>query len=177
MSTRYEKLRQNAEKMLIAFLQHWEHPGIPEGWGPAAHGLLGGALAGLVGISARRTEIQASLRMMVSLGWIERCQTPDLWIEDIIPELMKIHGKDMIESGGKVQQLSGNSSDPDTWWYILTQSGIEHARWLKLPKWRRRFIIARGFVSRHAKKIIIGVIISLIAAAIWAIVQGYFPLE
>lgn len=125
MSTRHEKIRQNAEKMLIAFSQHWEHRGMPEGWGPAAHGLLGGSLAGLARVSASRMEIQASLRLMVDMGWIERCQTPDFWIEDIMPKLIEIYGENIVESPEKVRQLSGNSSYPDTWWYILTQSGIK----------------------------------------------------
>jgi len=174
VSTRYKKIRQNAEKMLVAFLQHWEHREMPEGGGPAAHGLLGGSLAGLAGLSASRAERQASLRLMVDIGWIERCQTPDFWIEDIIPKLMEIYGKDMVESPEKVRQLSGSSSYPDTWWYVLTQSGIEYARWLKLPKWRRGLIIVWGFLTRHVKAIIIGVIIALIATAIWAIVQHYY---
>jgi len=96
--------------MLIAFSQHWEHSGMPEGCAPSAHGLPGGALAKLARLSASRGEIQASLRLMVDMGWIKRSQTRDVWIKDIVPMLIQWHGKNIIESLEKVPEFSGNSS-------------------------------------------------------------------
>lgn len=150
--------------MLRAFAKHWEHRGMREAWGPASQGLAGGALAKLAGLSANRGEIEASLRLMMDKGWIERCQTPNAWIEDIVPHLTKI-------SSRPVQELTGNSSHPDTWWYILTQKGLEYAQWLQLPKWHKGLVIVRGLLVPHIKEIVIGVIIALIVAGIWAIVQ------
>jgi hypothetical protein len=165
-ATRVTKIQQNAEKMLMAFAEHWEHATMPEAWGPAAHGLLGGALAGIANIKARRGEIQASLRLMTDRGYIQRTPAPDVWITEIGPMLKQMYGEDRFDAPQKAQQLVGESSDPDYWWYILTNEGREHARWLKLPGWRRAVVLVVGFVRRHLVAFIIGFIASLAAGIV-----------
>lgn len=161
---REKKIRQNAEKMLIAFLEHWEHSETQEAWGPAAYGLPGGALAKLANIEIRRGELQASLRLLEDKRYILRCAAPDLWISDIVPLLKKIHGEGQFVSPQMAKQLLGESSDPDYCWYVLTEGGRERARWLRLSGWRRVGASFIGYVRRHWVAIIIGFIIGFIAS-------------
>jgi len=144
---------------------------MPEAWGPAAHGLLGGALVGLANIEASRGEIIASLRLMIEKGYIQKCAPPDQWITEIVP-MLKIYGRGQFDSPQKAQQLVGESSDPDYWWYMLTKEGREYAHWLKLPAWRRAVALVIGFVRRHRVAFIIGFTASFAAG-----IAVYFLLE
>ena len=164
--TREKKIQRNAEKMLIAFAEHWEHATMPDGWGPAAHGLLGGALAGLAKIEASREEIQTSLRLMKEKDYIQRCTAPDLWISEIVPMLKQMYGEDQFNAPELAQRLVGESSDPDYQWYLITEEGRKHAHWLKLPRWRRVVALVVGFVRRHLVAFIIGFVASLAAGIV-----------